>query len=86
VDNALIQPGEKRLRPILMTTIAMVGAMLPLAFGTGPGHEMNWPMALSVIGGLISSTILALMVVPAFYKILYPLDRWLRKFYEVGQV
>ena len=86
VDNALILAGEKRLRPILMTTFAMVGAMMPLAFGTGAGHEMNSPMALSVIGGLISSTILALLVVPAFYKILYPVDRWLRKFYEVGQV
>ncbi|WP_154224415.1 efflux RND transporter permease subunit [Marinicella rhabdoformis] len=86
VDNALIQAGEKRLRPILMTTFAMVGAMMPLAFGSGAGHEMNSPMALSVIGGLISSTILALLVVPAFYKILYPVDRWLRKWYEVGKI
>ncbi len=86
VDDALIHAGEKRLRPILMTTFAMVGAMMPLAFGTGVGHELNSPMALSVIGGLISSTILALLVVPAFYKILYPVDRWLRSFYEVGKV
>lgn len=86
VDDALIHAGEKRLRPILMTTFAMVGAMMPLAFGSGAGHEMNSPMALSVIGGLISSTILALLVVPAFYKILYPVDRWLRKWYEVGKV
>lgn len=86
VDDALIHAGEKRLRPILMTTFAMVGAMLPLAFGSGAGHEMNSPMALSVIGGLISSTILALLVVPAFYKILYPVDRWLRKWYEVGKI
>jgi len=86
VDNALIHAGEKRLRPILMTTFAMVGAMMPLAFGSGVGHELNSPMALSVIGGLISSTILALLVVPAFYKILYPVDRWLRKWYEVGKI
>jgi HAE1 family hydrophobic/amphiphilic exporter-1 len=86
VDDALIHAGEKRLRPILMTTFAMVGAMMPLAFGTGAGHEMNSPMALSVIGGLISSTLLALLVVPAFYKILYPADRWLRKWYEVGKI
>jgi HAE1 family hydrophobic/amphiphilic exporter-1 len=86
VDDALIHAGEKRLRPILMTTFAMVGAMLPLAFGSGAGHEMNSPMALSVIGGLISSTILALLVVPAFYKILYPVDSWLRKWYEVGRI
>ena len=86
VDDALIHAGEKRLRPIIMTTFAMVGAMMPLAFGSGAGHEMNSPMALSVIGGLISSTILALLVVPAFYKILYPVDRWLRKWYEVGKI
>jgi HAE1 family hydrophobic/amphiphilic exporter-1 len=86
VDDALVQAGEKRLRPILMTTFAMVGAMMPLAFGSGAGHEMNSPMALSVIGGLISSTILALLVVPAFYKILYPVDRWIRKWYEVGKI
>ena len=86
VDEALIHAGEKRLRPILMTTFAMVGAMLPLAFGSGAGHEMNSPMALSVIGGLISSTILALLVVPAFYKILYPVDSWLREWYEVGKI
>jgi HAE1 family hydrophobic/amphiphilic exporter-1 len=86
VDDALIHAGEKRLRPILMTTFAMVGAMMPLAFGSGAGHEMNSPMALSVIGGLISSTILALLVVPAFYKILYPVDSWLRKWYEVGRI
>ncbi len=86
LDDALIHAGEKRLRPILMTTFAMVGAMMPLAFGSGAGHEMNSPMSLSVIGGLISSTILALLVVPAFYKILYPVDRWLRKWYEVGKI
>lgn len=86
VDDALIHAGEKRLRPILMTTFAMVGAMMPLAFGSGAGHEMNSPMALSVIGGLISSTLLALLVVPAFYKILFPIDRWIRKWYEVGQI
>ncbi|HOP21332.1 MAG TPA: efflux RND transporter permease subunit [Gammaproteobacteria bacterium] len=86
IDEALIQAGEKRLRPILMTTFAMVGAMIPLAFGSGAGHELNSPVGLSIIGGLISSTILALLVVPAFYKILYPLDRWLRKWYEVGKI
>ncbi|PHS18932.1 MAG: acriflavin resistance protein [Kangiella sp.] len=86
VDDALILAGKKRLRPILMTTFAMVGAMMPLAFGSGAGHETNSPMALSVIGGLISSTILALLVVPAFYKILYPVDKWLRSFYERDQI
>jgi len=86
VDDALLEAGEKRLRPILMTTFAMIGAMIPLAFGTGAGSESNAPMALAIIGGLISSTILTLLVVPAIYKLMYPVDRWLRKFYEKGEV
>lgn len=86
VDEALLEAGEKRLRPILMTTFAMIGAMLPLAFGGGAGSESNAPMALAIIGGLVSSTILTLLVVPAIYKFMYPLDRWLRKFYEKGEV
>jgi len=86
LDEAILTAGEKRLRPILMTTFAMIGAMLPLAFGTGPGSEGNAPMALAIIGGLISSTILTLLVVPAIYKLLYPLDSWLRKWYERGEV
>jgi len=86
VDEALLEAGEKRLRPILMTTFAMIGAMAPLAFGTGAGSESNAPMALAVIGGLASSTILTLLVVPAIYKFMYPLDMFLRKFYEKGKV
>jgi HAE1 family hydrophobic/amphiphilic exporter-1 len=86
VDDALLEAGEKRLRPILMTTFAMIGAMIPLAFGTGAGSESNAPMALAIIGGLVSSTILTLLVVPAIYKFMYPVDRWLRKFYEKGEV
>lgn len=86
VDTALLEAGERRLRPILMTTFAMIGAMMPLAFGTGAGHEMNSPMALAIIGGLVSSTVLTLLVVPAIYKFMYPLDAWLRKWYEKGEV
>ena len=86
VDEALIQAGEKRLRPILMTTFAMIFAMLPLAFGDGIGSETKAPMALSIIGGLISSMILTLLVVPVIYKLISPVDRFLRKFYEVGRV
>ncbi len=86
LDAAILQAGEKRLRPILMTTFAMIGAMVPLAFGTGAGSEGNAPMALAIIGGLVSSTVLTLLVVPAIYKLLYPLDSWLRKWYERGMV
>ena len=82
VNEALLEAGEKRLRPILMTTFAMVFAMLPLAIGTGFGSETKAPMAIAVIGGLISSMVLTLVVVPIIYRLLYPLDRWLRSFYE----
>ena len=85
-DEALIQAGEKRLRPILMTTFAMVFAMIPLAFGTGLGSETKAPMAISIIGGLISSMILTLFIVPAIYKLISPLDKWLKKWYQVGKV
>jgi len=81
-DEALIEAGEKRLRPILMTTVAMIFAMLPLAFGSGLGSETNAPMAISIIGGLLSSMVLTLLVVPVMYRMINPLDRWMRKFYE----
>jgi len=81
-DEALLEAGEKRLRPILMTTIAMVFAMLPLAISTGLGSETKSPMAISIIGGLLSSMLLTLLVVPVIYRIIYPLDRWMRKWYE----
>ncbi len=85
-DAALIEAGEKRLRPILMTTVAMVFAMLPLAIGDGLGSETKAPMSIAVIGGLLSSMLLTLLVVPVMYKLIYPLDRFLRKYYEVGKV
>ncbi|WP_299804604.1 efflux RND transporter permease subunit, partial [Sulfuricurvum sp. RIFOXYD2_FULL_44_160] len=82
VNEALLDAGEKRLRPILMTTFAMIFAMLPLALGGGAGHESNAPMAIAVIGGLISSTLLALFIVPVLYRMMYPLDAFLRRLYE----
>ncbi len=85
-DEALIEAGEKRLRPILMTTVAMIFAMIPLALSTGLGSETKAPMAISIIGGLISSMMLTLLVVPVIYKLINPLDRWLRKFYEVDKI
>jgi len=80
--SALIEAGEKRLRPILMTTMAMIFAMLPLALSNSLGSETKAPMAVAVIGGLISSMVLTLLVVPVIYKIINPLDRWFRKWYE----
>jgi HAE1 family hydrophobic/amphiphilic exporter-1 len=81
-DEALIEAGEKRLRPILMTTVAMVFAMLPLALGDGAGSEIKSPMAISIIGGLLSSMLLTLLIVPVMYRLINPFDRWLREWYE----
>ena len=83
VTEALVLAGEKRLRPILMTTFAMVFAMLPLVFLKGAGYESNSPMATAIVGGLISSMLLTLLVVPAIYKFFSPLDMWMRKFYDL---
>ena len=63
-NEALIKAGSTRLRPIVMTTLAMIFGMLPLAFAIGAGAEMRAPMARAVIGGLITSTLLTLIVVP----------------------
>jgi len=68
--EAILQAGAIRLRPILMTSLSMIFAMLPLAFGVGPGAEFRAPMAQAVLGGLTSSTILTLIVVPVVYTIL----------------
>ncbi|HNY13442.1 MAG TPA: efflux RND transporter permease subunit, partial [Candidatus Wallbacteria bacterium] len=67
--DAIIKAGPTRLRPILMTTAAMVFGMLPIAFAKGSGSEMQRPMAICVIGGLITSTILTLVVVPVVYSL-----------------
>jgi HAE1 family hydrophobic/amphiphilic exporter-1 len=69
-NDALIQAGSTRLRPIVMTTLAMIFGMLPLAFAIGAGAEMRAPMARAVIGGLITSTLLTLLVVPVVYSYL----------------
>jgi multidrug efflux pump subunit AcrB len=65
--QAVLEAGPERLRPILMTSAAMVVGMMPTAVGTGEGSEFRAPMAIAVIGGVISSTLLSLVVVPVFY-------------------
>jgi hydrophobe/amphiphile efflux-1 (HAE1) family protein len=65
--QAILEAGPERLRPILMTSAAMVLGMLPTALGRGEGSEFRSPMAIAVIGGVVCSTILSLVVVPAFY-------------------
>ncbi|UCF67141.1 MAG: efflux RND transporter permease subunit [Acidobacteriota bacterium] len=68
--DALRQAGRVRLRPILMTTATTVLGLLPMALGLGAGSELRTPMALTVIGGLLASTALTLLVVPALYSLL----------------
>ena len=68
--NAILQAGLIRLRPIMMTTLAMIFGMLPAALSTSDGSEMRSPMAIAIIGGLISSTLLTLLVIPVIYTIL----------------
>ncbi len=70
VPAALLEAGQVRLRPILMTTAAMVGGMLPLALGLGEGGETQAPMGRAIIGGVITSTLLTLVVVPVLYTYL----------------
>jgi HAE1 family hydrophobic/amphiphilic exporter-1 len=67
---AILTSARVRLRPIIMTTFAMIFGMLPLALAIGEGAEQRAPMAHAVIGGLITSTLLTLFVVPVFYTLL----------------
>lgn len=69
-EEAILRAGPTRLRPILMTTMAAILGMVPLAVGLGAGSEMYTPLATAVIGGLITSTILTLYVVPTVYTII----------------
>jgi multidrug efflux pump subunit AcrB len=68
--ESLLDAGQVRLRPILMTTAAMIGGMLPLALGLGEGGENQAPMGRAIIGGVITSTLLTLIVVPVIYTYL----------------
>jgi HAE1 family hydrophobic/amphiphilic exporter-1 len=76
--EAIITAGRTRLRPILMTTLAMIFGMLPLALALGAGAEMRAPMARAVVGGLITSTFLTLLIVPVMYSVLDDFSGWIR--------
>jgi HAE1 family hydrophobic/amphiphilic exporter-1 len=76
--EAIITAGRTRLRPIMMTTLAMIFGMIPLAIAFGAGAEMRAPMARAVIGGLITSTFLTLLIVPVMYSLLDDFGGWLR--------
>ena len=75
LTQALLDAGQVRLRPILMTTMAMIFGMLPMAIGGGQGGETQAPMGRAVIGGIITSTVLTLVVVPVIYSFLYAMGQ-----------
>jgi HAE1 family hydrophobic/amphiphilic exporter-1 len=75
--EALIEAGAIRLRPILMTTFALIAGMLPIALGTGEGAAFRAPMGVAIVGGVITSTFLTLLVIPTFYEVI---DLWRSKF------
>jgi len=77
--EALVTAGRTRLRPILMTTLAMVFGMLPLALGLGQGAELRAPLGRAVIGGLVTSTLLTLIVVPVVYTLFDDFAAWLSR-------
>ncbi len=83
--EAVLQAGQVRLRPIIMTTLAMIFGMLPMAIGMGEGSESQAPMGRAVIGGLITSTLLTLVVVPVLYTYLDNLPRWWKRKFGAHQ-
>jgi HAE1 family hydrophobic/amphiphilic exporter-1 len=80
--EALLMAARVRLRPILMTTLAMIFGMVPLAFALSEGAEMRAPMGQAVIGGVITSSLLTLVAVPVMYCYMDDLAQWLRSFWQ----
>jgi HAE1 family hydrophobic/amphiphilic exporter-1 len=80
--EAILEAAKIRLRPILMTTLAMIFGMLPLGLALGEGSEQRAPMGQAVIGGTITSTLLTLVVVPVVYTYLDDLGHYLRKVFR----
>jgi HAE1 family hydrophobic/amphiphilic exporter-1 len=83
-EAALKEAGNRRLRPILMTAIATICALIPLAIGLSQGAIIASELGTVVIGGLFTSTLLTLIVVPVAYKMLDPLDKWTRRLFRRG--
>ncbi|HEY0242272.1 MAG TPA: efflux RND transporter permease subunit, partial [Gemmatimonadaceae bacterium] len=82
--EALIQAGAIRLRPILMTTLALIAGMIPVALGRGEGAEFRAPLGRAVIGGVITSTVLTLVVIPTFYEIMDEWREWVMSKFGLG--
>ncbi|MEZ0168602.1 efflux RND transporter permease subunit [Microvirga sp. TS319] len=79
-QDAIVDAGRKRARPIIMTTVAMVAGMVPSALAIGDGGEARAPIAIAVIGGLVVSTLLSLVFVPAAFVLVEDFSRFLRRF------
>ncbi|MGQ8338114.1 efflux RND transporter permease subunit [Sunxiuqinia sp. A32] len=77
--EAIIQAGQQRIRPILMTSLTTILALFPLTLGIGESASLRSPMALAVIGGLITSTLLTLVVIPCMYEVLEGMKDWFKK-------
>jgi HAE1 family hydrophobic/amphiphilic exporter-1 len=75
--EALIQAGRIRIRPIMMTTLALIAGMIPVALGRGEGADFRAPLGRAVIGGVIASTVLSLLVIPTVYEIFDEWREWL---------
>ena len=68
LEEAILKGGELRLRPVLMTALVASFGLIPLLFATGPGSEIQRPLAIVVVGGLVTSTLLTLFVLPILYR------------------
>jgi multidrug efflux pump subunit AcrB len=79
VIDALLDACHKRARPIVMTTVAMIAGMLPIALGLGADASFRQPMAIAVIGGLVTSTLLSLVIVPAVFSYIHDFEAWLAR-------
>jgi len=80
-NDALLLAARVRLRPILMTTLAMIFGMVPLAFALTEGSEQRAPMGQAVIGGVITSSLLTLVVVPVVYCYMDDLSQWIKRLF-----
>ncbi|MGH7429322.1 MAG: efflux RND transporter permease subunit, partial [Candidatus Methylomirabilaceae bacterium] len=83
--EALARAGQRRLRPILMTTLTTIFGLLPLAIGLGEGAELQSPLARALIGGLVTSTVGSLLLIPAFYVLMDRANQWVRTRREVPE-
>jgi HAE1 family hydrophobic/amphiphilic exporter-1 len=80
-QEALLTAGPVRLRPILMTATSTIAGMIPVAIGLGSGAESRAPMGTAIVGGLVTSTVLTLVVVPVVYSVMDDLPNWIRRFF-----